>query len=77
MHRHATDGAFNMQGLYKGTLILSKFSPNQAHVWCYAHVLNLVFSDTTQAVIESGRLFSLLNDTAVFIRDSYKRMDVC
>lgn len=46
------------------------------HVWCYSHVLNLVLSDTTQIVIESGSLFDLLNDTAVFIRESYQRVNI-
>lgn len=31
---------------------------------------------TQQSVIESGSLFALLNDIAVFLRDSYKRMNV-
>jgi hypothetical protein len=31
---------------------LSKESPGQIHVWCYAHVLNLVLGDTTKAVIQ-------------------------
>ena len=74
---NATDGASNMQGKYKGfcTLLSSK-SPNQVHVWCYAHVLNLVLSDTTEIVIASGSLFALLNDIAVLLRESYQRMDV-
>ena len=38
-------GASNMQGKYKcfSNLSSSK-SPNQVHVWCYAHVLNLVLT---------------------------------
>lgn len=45
---HATDGASNMQGHYKGfSAFMSKESPNQVHVWCYAHVLNLVLADNT------------------------------
>lgn len=74
---HATDGASNMQGRYKGfSAHMSKFSPNQVHVWCYAHVLNLVLADTTQTVIQCGSLFTVLNDIAVFFRESYKRMNV-
>ena len=45
-------------------------------MWCYSHVLNLVLSDTTEIVIESGSLFHLLNDIAVFIRESHQRMNV-
>ncbi|KAI2665801.1 Zinc finger MYM-type protein 1 [Labeo rohita] len=64
-------------GQYKGfSTQMSKVSPNQVHVWCYAHVLNLVLADTTQTVIESGSLFTVLNDIAVFFRESHKRMNV-
>ena len=71
----ATDGAANMQGSYKGfSALLSNEAPNQIHVWCYAHVLNLVLADTTGSVIQSVTLFNLLNDIAVFIKESYKRM---
>ena len=74
---NATDGASNMQGKYKGfSALLSSKSPNQVHVWCYAHVLNLVLCDTTDIVIASGSLFALLNDIAVLLRESYQRMDV-
>jgi hypothetical protein len=51
---------------------ISKESPNQVHVWCYAHIPNLVLSDTTKVVIASALLFSLMNDIAVFIQDSYQ-----
>lgn len=74
---NATDGASNMQGQYRGfSALLASQSPNHVHVWCYSHVLNLVLSDTTQIVIESGSLFDLLNDTAVFIRESYQRVNI-
>ncbi|KAL1251688.1 hypothetical protein QQF64_019484 [Cirrhinus molitorella] len=72
---NATDGAANMQGQYKGfSALLTGASPNQVHIWCYSHVLNLVLADTTRVIVASESLFSLLNDIAVFIRDSYKRM---
>ena len=74
---NATDGAANMQGQYKGfNSLMTSQSPTHVHVWCYADVLNLVLSDTTQTVIESGSLFSLLNDMAVFIKDSYQRVNL-
>jgi hypothetical protein len=74
---NATDGAANMQGQYNGfTKWLSDVVPHQIHVWCYAHVLNLVLSDTTQTTTASISLFQLLNACAVFFRESYKRMDV-
>lgn len=63
------DGAANIQGQYNGfSTLLSSQSPNKVHVWCYAHVLNLVMGDTTGVVIESALLLSLLNDLAIFIR---------
>ena len=38
-------------------------------------MLNQVLGDTTGIVIESA-YFSIINDVAVFIKDSYKRMNV-
>ncbi|KAL6466244.1 hypothetical protein MHYP_G00263770 [Metynnis hypsauchen] len=74
---NATDGASNMQGRYRGfPSLLALQSPHHVHVWCYAHVLNLVLSDTTEIVIESGSLFHLLSETAVFIRESHQRMNI-
>ena len=72
---NSTDGAPNMQGHYWGfSTFLSEQSPNQVHIWCYAHLLNLVLADTTGSVVESASLFSLFNDKAVFLRESYKRI---
>ncbi|RXN33944.1 zinc finger MYM-type 1-like protein [Labeo rohita] len=72
---NSTDGAANMQGQFRGfSTLLSEHSPNQVHIWCYSHLLNLVLADTTGSVVESASLFSLLNDIAVFLRESYKRM---
>ncbi|XDV21827.1 hypothetical protein PO909_026847 [Leuciscus waleckii] len=49
---NATDGAANMQGQYKGfSALLTGASPNQVHIWCYSHVLNLVLADTTGVVV--------------------------
>ncbi len=74
---NATDGASNMQGKYRGfSTLLSSKAPNHVHVWCYAHVLNLVLADTTEEAISSESLFSLVNDVAVFFRGSYQRMNV-
>nr|XP_054590119.1 52 kDa repressor of the inhibitor of the protein kinase-like [Nothobranchius furzeri] len=74
---NATDGASNMQGQYKGfSALMAAQSPTHVHVWCYAHILNLVLADTTQSVIESGSLFNLLNDIAVFIKESYHRVNL-
>lgn len=72
---NATDGAANMQGIYNGfTAWLEKFSPGQVHVWCYAHILNLAITDVTKCSLEAASLFTLLNNAAVFFKESHKRM---
>lgn len=78
---NATDGASNMQGKDKGFSTLfqkecEKVGGQQLHVWCYAHVLNLVIKDVTSMILEVSILFSLLNETFALIRESYKRMDI-
>nr|XP_004210951.3 uncharacterized protein LOC101239087 [Hydra vulgaris] len=74
---NSTDGAANMQGQYSGfTKWLSEASPNQVHVWCYAHVLKLVLVDTTQTTKAAISIFQLINKCAVFLRESYIRMDI-
>lgn len=74
---NSTDGAANMQGQYNGfTSWLSKDAPAQIHVWCYAHVLNLVIIDTSNKTLAAVNLFGLLNKCAVFFHESHKRMQV-
>ena len=74
---NSTDGASNMQGRYKGfSILLSKEVPMQIHIWCHALVLNLVVTEAKSAVVTSTSLFSLLNDIAVFFRESYQRMNI-
>ena len=68
----STDGASNMRGQCNGlSAWLNKQSPDQTHVWCYAHVLNLVMIDTTQVCCQSTTLFGLINLIAVSFRESY------
>jgi len=44
----STDGAANMSGQYnRFSAWLTTTVPEQNHVWCYAHILNLVMSDAT------------------------------
>lgn len=46
---NSTDEAANMQGQYKGmTAYFTKSSPEQVHVWCHSHVLNLMLCDATK-----------------------------
>ena len=74
---NSTDGASNMQGQYNGfNAWLNTVSPGQIHVWCYAHVLNLVMGDITKKAVEVVTLFGVLNTCAVFLRESYLRFNV-
>lgn len=49
-------------------------NPRGKFIFGAMRTLNLVLADTTKVVVTSASLFSLLNDIAVFIRDSYQRM---
>uniref|UniRef100_A0A8C5PR13 HAT C-terminal dimerisation domain-containing protein n=1 Tax=Leptobrachium leishanense TaxID=445787 RepID=A0A8C5PR13_9ANUR len=73
----STDGASNMQRQYNGfTTWLNTKAPGQIHVWCYAHVLNLVMMEVTKSTTETISLFGFLNSCVVFIRESYLQMSV-
>jgi len=73
---NATDGAANMQGQFNGfSAWLEKLSPNQVHIWCYAHILNLVVIESTKSPLNAAALFVILNDVAIFFKESYKRMN--
>ena len=66
----AFDGASNMSGPYNGlTAKLSDIIPNHIHTWCYAHVLNLVLSDTAQVLPITISFFGLLQETQVFLKN--------
>jgi len=73
----STDGAANMRGQYNGfTAWLTKISPEQNHVWCYAHILNLVMSDTSAICHDAVNLFGIMNSCATFVKESYMRMGI-
>jgi len=66
-----------MQGAYNGfTLWLSRVAPEQIHVWCFSHILNLVICDATKNSVMVGNFFSLINGCAVYFKESYKRMNI-
>jgi len=74
---NAFDGAANMSGQYNGvTAKLSEVIANHVHTWCYAHVLNLVLSDTTQCLTPCMSFFNLVQESYVFFKESYKRLAV-
>lgn len=71
------DGAANMSGQYSGLQAHIRNNSNYSvYTWCYAHVLNLVVCDTTDCLAKCKNLFGLLNRTAVFFSESYKRDSV-
>lgn len=71
------DGASNMSGKYKGLQNQLKIdAPNSIFTHCHAHVLNLVIQDSVKCCISAQNVFSLINKTAVFFTESYKRADV-
>lgn len=74
---NSTDGAAACHGQYNGFRAkLAAAVDTSVHVWCYAHVLNLVVIDSTKVCIAAISLFNVLQKVAVFFRSSYKRMDV-
>ncbi|KAL4083714.1 hypothetical protein QTP88_029030 [Uroleucon formosanum] len=74
---NAFDGAANMSGHYNGvTAKLSEVIANHVHTWCYAHVLNLVLSDTTQCLTPCMSFFNLVQEAFLFFKESYKRLAV-
>ena len=73
----STDGAANMQGQYNGfSSWMATSNPEHIHLWCYAHILNLVITDITQKPHQCTSLFGLLNGIAVFFKESHTRMDI-
>ncbi|MBN3275714.1 ZMYM1 protein, partial [Polyodon spathula] len=68
---NSTDGAANMQGQYKGfSAWLSTESPDQIHVWCYAHVLSLVLADTTKVNLSQDSHHRRLTVTLARIQEN-------
>ena len=62
---------------YNGyTAFVEKESSGHIHIWCCAHVLNLVFCDVTTTNHASISLFGLVQKVGVFFRESYLRMDM-
>jgi hypothetical protein len=55
------NGAANMLEVNNGfSAKMSEAAVEQVHVWCYAHVINLVISDITSKIVQSIFLFDIL-----------------
>lgn len=69
------DGASNMSGKYNGLqAALKEIAPDMIYTHCYAHVLNLVMIDACSSSLKGRVFFGLLEKTAVFIENSFKRV---
>lgn len=71
------DGAANMKGKYNGLQAkMRKVNENLIYTHCMGHVLNLVIGDSTATCRTAENLFGLVEESAVFISQSYKRTTV-
>jgi hypothetical protein len=71
------DGAANMKGKYNGLQArMKKENENMIYTHCMGHVLNLVIGDSTAACSIAENLFGLVEESAVFISQSYKRTTI-
>ncbi|KAL4132621.1 hypothetical protein QTP88_009743 [Uroleucon formosanum] len=71
------DGAANMKGTYNGLKAhISKNNPDLIYTHCMAHVLNLVITDSSENCLITKNLYGLVEETAVFLSNSHKRMNI-
>lgn len=71
------DGAANMRGAYNGLQAhMSSDNPDLVYTHCMAHVLNLVISDSSENSLLTENLYGLVEETAVFLSNSHKRMNI-
>ncbi|VVC30226.1 Hypothetical protein CINCED_3A018009 [Cinara cedri] len=65
-----------MNGAYNGLQAHMKNSnPLIVYTHCLAYVLNLIMEDSTKKIVEPENIFGLVEQTAVFLSDSFKRME--
>lgn len=68
------DGAANMRfGL---SSCIRAVNPKSFYTWCFVHRLNLVIKGAIKLFFRVKLLFSLVQETAVFVKASYKRSDI-
>lgn len=66
-----------MKGCYNGLQVHLKKENEDLHFnHCMAHVLNLVVADSTMKLLQAEDLFGLVEETAVFLSSSHKRIAV-
>ncbi|XP_047129358.1 uncharacterized protein LOC124809344 [Hydra vulgaris] len=71
----STDGASSYHGQYNGLQQkITEAADHHVHIWCYAHVLNLVVKEAISCCIQAVSFFTLLQNVSTFIKVSYKRM---
>lgn len=71
------DGAANMKGAYNRLKAhISKDNPDLIYTHCMAHVLNLIIADSSEDCSISENLYGLVEETAVFLSNSHKRMNI-
>lgn len=54
---------------------LKKDNPNALFTWCASHRLNLAVNSGVESSTQAKCVLGLVEETAVFLKDSYKRMD--
>ncbi|XP_047129351.1 uncharacterized protein LOC124809338 [Hydra vulgaris] len=71
----STDGASSYHGQYNGLQQkITEAADHHVHIWCYAHVLNLVVKEATSCCIHAFSFFTLLQNVLTFVKVSYKQM---
>ena len=51
-------------------------APKSIFTHCYAHRFNLLMTDATTCCLEAKNLYGLIETTATFLRESFKRMNL-
>lgn len=54
---------------------LKKDNPNSVFTWCASHRLNLAVNSGVESSVQGKSLLGLVEETAIFLKESYKRMD--
>ena len=69
----STDGAASYHGQYNGLQRkIAGVADQHLHIWCYAHVLNMVITEATKCCVPSVSLFNLFQNLATFVKALYK-----